>query len=184
MSQIVTLAVAGGDGPAANTLRPSKSFLTKIASAVETRNVPFLVSSIGMIVMLLWAGAFKMTAPGAEGIIPLVSHSPFISWHFKVFGPYVGSDLIGVTEWTAAVLMIAGYFKPKAGILGAMIAVVMFFITSSMIITTPDTTILVHGMRYMNMLGLFLFKDVVALGSSFYLMSYFGRKAIASENGQ
>ena len=42
-----------------------------------------------MIVMLLWAGKFKMTAPGAEGIIPLVTNSPLISWQFKVFGPYI-----------------------------------------------------------------------------------------------
>jgi hypothetical protein len=37
-------------------------------------------------------------------------------------------------------------------------------------------------MRYMNNLGLFLFKDVVALGASFYLISSFGKKAILSEN--
>jgi hypothetical protein len=37
-------------------------------------------------------------------------------------------------------------------------------------------------MRYMSFLGLFLFKDVISLGVSFYLISYFGRKAILSEN--
>jgi Protein of unknown function, DUF417 len=95
----------------------------KIAAFVADRNIPFLVCSIGMIVMLLWPGKFKMTAPGAEGIIPLVTNSPLISWQFKVFGPYIGSDMIGATEWTAAILLIIGYFKPKAGILGAIILV-------------------------------------------------------------
>ena len=123
-----------------------------------------------------------MTAPGAEGIVPLVSHSPLISWHFKLFGPYVGSDLIGLTEWIAAILFLVGYLKPKAGIIGGLIASAMFFITSTMVITTPDTTTLVHGMRYMSFLGLFLFKDVISLGVSFFLISYFGRKAILSEN--
>jgi uncharacterized membrane protein YkgB len=66
-----------------------------------------------MIVMLLWAGKFKMTAPGAEGILPLVTHSPLISWQFKVFGPYLGSDIIGATEWIAAIFLIIGYFKPN-----------------------------------------------------------------------
>jgi hypothetical protein len=37
-------------------------------------------------------------------------------------------------------------------------------------------------MRFMNNLGLFLFKDVISLGASFYLISYFGKKAILSEN--
>jgi uncharacterized membrane protein YkgB len=131
-----------------------------------------------MIVMLLWAGAFKMTAPGAEGIIPLVSNSPLIWWHFKLFGPYIGSDLIGATEWLAAFLIIAGYFKPRAGIIGGLIALLMFFITSTMIASTPGTTVSVHGIRYMSFLGLFLFKDIISLGVSFYLIGSFGKKAV------
>jgi Protein of unknown function, DUF417 len=93
-----------------------------------------VITSVGMIVMLLWAGSYKMTAPGAEGIVPLVSNSPLIWWHFKLFGPYIGSDIIGLTEWAAAILIIAGYMKPKAGIMGGLIGVVMFFTTSTMIL--------------------------------------------------
>jgi uncharacterized membrane protein YkgB len=182
-----TSAGASGDGvrgSQANTGNKlqAKSVLTKIAAFVADRNIPFLVCSIGMIVMLLWAGKFKMTAPGAEGIIPLVTNSPLISWQFKVFGPYIGSDMIGATEWTAAILLIIGYFKPKAGILGGIILVGMFFTTSTMLITTPDDTVVVHGIHYMNNLGLFLFKDIISFGVAFYLISYFGRKAIMAEN--
>ena len=160
----------------------AKSVLTKIAAFVADRNIPFLVCSIGMIVMLLWAGRFKMTAPGAEGIIPLVSNSPLTSRQFKVFGPYILGDMIGATEWTAAILLIMGYFKPKAGILGGIILVGMFFTTSTMLITTPDDTVVVHGIHYMNNLGLFLFKDIISFGVAFYLISYYGRKAIMAEN--
>jgi uncharacterized membrane protein YkgB len=159
--------------------------LTRLATWISDRNIPFLVLSIGMIVMLLWAGSYKMTAPGAEGIIPLVSNSPLVWWHFKWFGPYIGSDIIGLTEITAAILIIVGYVKPKAGIAGGMITTLMFFTTSTMLITTPGTIIAVHGiryMRYMSFLGLFLYKDVIALGASFYLISYFGKKAILSEH--
>jgi uncharacterized membrane protein YkgB len=100
-----------------------------------------------MIVMLLWAGAYKMTAPCAEGIVPLVSKQPVTSWQFRLFGPYVGSDLIGLTEITAAVLFIAGYLSHKAGIVGGLITSVMFLTTSSMIITTPGATVNIHGIR-------------------------------------
>ncbi len=174
----------GARGSHANTGNGlhAKSVLTKIAAVVADRNIPFLVCSIGMIVMLLWTGKFKMTAPGAEGIIPLVSNSPLTSWQFKVFGPYILGDMIGATEWTAAILLIIGYFKPKAGIVGGMILVVMFFTTSSMLITTPDDTIVVNGIHYMNNLGLFLFKDIISFGAAFYLISYYGRKAILAEN--
>ena len=147
------------------------SDLTRLAAWIKDRNIPFLVTSIGMIVMLLWAGSYKMTASGAETIIPLVSHSPLISWHFKLFGPYIGSDIIGLTEITAAILMIAGYLKPEAGIAGGLISTLMFFITSSMVITAPGKVIAapgIHLMRYMSFIGLFLFKDVISLGASFY----------------
>jgi reactive chlorine resistance protein C len=166
-------------------LRHAKSNLTKIAAWINDRNIPFLVASIGMTVMLLWAGSYKMTAPGAEGIVPLVSNSPLVSWHFKLFGPYIGSDLIGLTEITAAILIMAGYLRPKAGIIGGLIAAVMFFTTSTMLLTTPGTIIAVPGisyMRYMSFLGLFLFKDIISLAVSFYLVSYFGRKAVLGEN--
>jgi reactive chlorine resistance protein C len=172
----------GGQFPSATHSQTTKSALTGLALWVSDRNIPFLVTSIGMIVMLLWAGAYKMTAPGAEGIIPLVSNSPLVSWHFKLFGPYVGSDLIGTTEIVAALLMITGYLKPKAGIVGGLIASVMFFTTSSMLITTPGSTVSIHGIRYMSFIGLFLFKDIISLGVSFYLISHFGKKAILAEN--
>jgi hypothetical protein len=67
------------DGPS----KSAKSSLTRLAASINDHNVPFLVTSVGMIVMLLWAGPYKMTARGAEGIVPLVSNSPLISWHFK-----------------------------------------------------------------------------------------------------
>ena len=102
-----------------------------------------------------------------------------------MFGPYIGSDLIGLTEWVTAVLLITGYFKPRAGILGGLIATGMFFTTSTMLLTTPGAIISVpgiQGMRYMSNLGLFLFKDVISFGVALYLIGYFGKKAILSEN--
>src|SRR5258708_1122273 len=91
----------------------AKDPLINLASWVTDKNIPFLIVSGAMIVMLLWAGSYKMTNPGAEGIVPLVSNSPLISWHFKLFGTYIGSDIIGFTEITAALFFIIGYFKPK-----------------------------------------------------------------------
>jgi uncharacterized membrane protein YkgB len=169
----------------AGLLGQAKSILTRLAVWIDDRNVAFPVISVGMIVMLLWGGSYKMTAPGAEGIVPLVSNSPLIWWHFRLFGPYIGSDIIGLTEITAATLFIAGYSRPIAGVIGGLITTLMFFVTSTMVITTPGAIISVHGihgMRYMSFLGLFLFKDVIALGASLYLIGHFGHKAIVYEN--
>jgi uncharacterized membrane protein YkgB len=174
-----TLSTSAQDQtPSANHANITENSLTKLATWISNRNIPFLITSIGMIVMLLWAGSYKMTNPGAEGIVPLVTNSPLISWHFKLFGTYIGSDLIGLTEIIAALLILTGYFKPKAGIVGGLIAAVMFFVTSTMVITTPGAIIPVNGIGYMSFLGLFLFKDIISLGVSFSLVGYFGKKAI------
>lgn len=157
------------------------SNLINFATWVTKKNVPFVIITAGMIVMLLWAGAFKMTAPGAEGIAPLVNNSPLISWNYQLLGVYHGGDLIGITEWIAAVLIFTGLFKPQAGIIGGAIAVLMFFTTSTMLITTPDALIKVGSFSYMNNLGLFLFKDILNLGASFYLISRFGQQAILAQ---
>lgn len=37
----------------------AKSKLTELAAWTNDRNLPFLITSIGMIVMLLWAGSYK-----------------------------------------------------------------------------------------------------------------------------
>ena len=60
--------------------KDAKSSLTKLAAWISDRNLPFLITSTGMIVMLLWAGSYKMTAPGAEEVVPLVANSPLIWW--------------------------------------------------------------------------------------------------------
>jgi uncharacterized membrane protein YkgB len=160
-----------------NSTQNSEGPLLKVAAWIESHNLPFFVTSVGMIVMLLWAGLFKMTSIGAEGIIPLVDHSPLISWHFRLFGPYIGSDMIGLTEITAALLFIVGYFKAQAGIAGGLITTLMFFITSTMVATTPGAIITFHGMRYMSFMGLFLFKDVIAFGASLALIAWFWKRA-------
>lgn len=155
--------------------------LLSLSSWINRKNLAFWVISIGMIVMLLWAGSFKMTVPGADGIAPLVNNSPLISWQFKLLGVYHGSDLIGLTEYVAAIFLIIGFFKPQAGIIGGAIAVVIFFVTSTMLITTPGTLINVNGIHYMNNLGLFLYKDILNLGASLYLIIQYGQRAILAK---
>ena len=150
--------------------------MKSLSTWVIRKDLAFYVISIGMIIMLLWAGAFKMTQPGANGIVPLVTNDPLISWNFKLFGTYLGSDIIGAVEWSAALLILTGMFIPKAGIAGGAIGVIMFTTTSTMLITTPNTIIHVHGFGYMNDLGLFLFKDIISLGACLFLISYFGKK--------
>jgi len=160
---------------------PSESFLVKTTKWIDDYDVPFFLGSGAMTIMLLWAGLYKMTVPGAEGIIPLVSNSPLTSWEFKLLGPYYGSDLIGLTEITAALCIIVGFFRPGIGMVGTFITMIMFITTSSMIITTPDAIVMVNDIGYMSFLGLFLFKDFVILGLSFFLLSSFRKRKLVTK---
>ena len=72
--------------------------------------------------------------------------------------------------------------RAEAGVIGGLITTVMFFTTSTMLLTTPGATTAVHGIRYMSFLGLFLYKDVISLGVSLYLICYFGYKTLLLEN--
>ncbi|WP_367186184.1 DUF417 family protein [Mucilaginibacter sp.] len=60
-----------------------QNVIIKVSSWVTKQNLPFWIISIGMIVMLLWAGSYKITVPGADGIVSLVDNSPLISCHFN-----------------------------------------------------------------------------------------------------
>lgn len=154
------------------------SLLLKLSAWGTKQKIGFYITSLGMIIMLFWAGLYKTTPPGANGIIPLVTNSPLLSWHFKLFGASLGSGLIGATEITCALLISIGLFKPQAGVIGGAIGVVIFFLTSSMLVSTPNTLTHVKGIAYLDDLGLFLFKDIISLGASFYLLGYFGKQVI------
>ena len=57
-----TLSQVSSAGPSKST----KGSLTRFAAWINDHNVPFLITSIGTIVMLLWAGSYKMTAPAPK----------------------------------------------------------------------------------------------------------------------
>jgi uncharacterized membrane protein YkgB len=156
--------------------------LTRLSKWVQENNIPFFILAGGMVVMLYWAGTFKMTHAGADTITSLVTNSPLLSWHFRVFGPDLGSIIIGSTEVTAASLIIAGLFNPNLGMIGSCIAILMFFLTSTMLFSTPGLLVNVKGTYFLDLLGLFLFKDIISLGASFYLLTYFGGKAIKRDS--
>jgi reactive chlorine resistance protein C len=157
----------------------SNSAFVRYTNWVDRYHLGINVCRLAFVVMLLWAGAYKLTAPGADGIVPLVSTSPLISWLFTLFGRYPGSDIIGITEITSAILIVIGWFKPQAGMAGSLIATIIFTVTGTMVITAADSIVVVKGIAYMSFVGLFLFKDIVSLGVSFYLLSYYRQKAIS-----
>src|SRR6185312_15876417 len=68
--------------------------------------------------MALW-GAFKFTAFEAEGIRPLVEHSPLLHWLYPLLGVRGTASLIGVVELAAAGLICTRRWRPALSAVGS-----------------------------------------------------------------
>lgn len=111
--------------------------------------------------LLLW-GAMKFTEFEAEGIRPLVEHSPLLSWLYAVAGVRGGSGVIGVLEMTAGLSMAARRVSPALSVVGSLLAVGTFLVTLSFLVTTPGIW------EPTNPFGGFIMKDVVLLGAALW----------------
>jgi len=120
----------------------------------------------GLALVLLAIGALKFTAGEAEGIRPLVETSPFLSWMYLALSVRGASNVIGVVEIAAALLIAARPFSARAAAAGSALAVGTFLATLSFMVTAPgvwDDTI---GFPALGGAGQFLVKDVVLLGAA------------------
>lgn len=156
--------------------------LLKLAKWLDEKNVAFIVSSFGIAIILLWIGAFKFTPTESNDIAGLIKNSPLMSWMYHIFSITTTSAIIGVLEITAALAILAGNFSPRVGFWGSILCVVIFFVTSTFFLTTPDTVARVDGVWAPSGTGSFLIKDISILGASLFLLSHFGKKTFANGN--
>src|SRR5436309_2646516 len=89
-----------------------------------------------MVLLLLW-GSFKFFNFEAEGIRPLVEHSPILSWLYPLLGIRGTADLIGIVEVTAAILIGLRRWRPALSALGSLLAAGTFLVTLSFLASTP-----------------------------------------------
>jgi uncharacterized membrane protein YkgB len=94
----------------------------------------------GLVVVPAWFGLLKFMAYEAQGIEPLVSDSPLMSWLYGVFSVTTFSSLLGVFELAAAVLIAVKPWWPWVSALGSLLAIVLFTGTISFLFTTPGVT--------------------------------------------
>jgi reactive chlorine resistance protein C len=116
----------------------------------------------GLVALLLLWGGFKFTAFEAEGIRPLVEHSPLLRWLYPLLGVRGTSSLIGVIELTAAALICTRRWRPALSAVGSLLAAATFVVTLSFLVTTPDV------FSPTNPFGGFLMKDVMLFGAVLY----------------
>jgi uncharacterized membrane protein YkgB len=122
----------------------------------------------GVVVILLYFGAFKLTEIEAQGIEPFIRHSPFLGWSYAVASLRTVSAAIGVAEIVVALAIAARAWSARVCLFGSLGAVGTFVVTLSFLVTTPGIWVDVPGfaLPVPNELGAFVIKDVFLLGAA------------------
>ncbi|HET8921989.1 MAG TPA: DUF417 family protein [Candidatus Acidoferrum sp.] len=123
----------------------------------------------GLALVIGWIGMMKFTGYEAQGIEPLVAHSPLLGWMYRIWTVRQFSDGLGVVEVGIAILIALRPWLRKASAIGSAIAVVMFLTTLSFLFSTPGWEPSLGGFPALSgAVGQFLIKDLVLLGAAIW----------------
>jgi len=124
----------------------------------------------GLVLVLGWIGAMKFTHYEAQGIQGLVASSPLMSWMYKVFSLQATSNILGVAEITAALLIAIRPMSTRLSSIGSVIAILTFLATLTFLFSLPGWERSLGGFPALSGSGGFLLKDVVLLGAAFWTL--------------
>jgi uncharacterized membrane protein YkgB len=116
----------------------------------------------GLVFLLLLFGSFKFAAFEAEGIRPLLEHSPLMSWMLAAFGGRGASDVLGVVEIATGLAIASRRWLPRASGLASLAASGIFVVTLSFLVTTPGI------LEPTSAMGGFVLKDLILLGAALF----------------
>jgi reactive chlorine resistance protein C len=120
----------------------------------------------GLVLILVYFGAFKFTGTEAMAIQPLLQHSPLMSWLYALLSVNGASRLIGISELSVAALILSRPWSARLSALGSLAAIGMFLVTLSFLISTPGLWQWVDGFPAPSEGAAFLLKDVFLLGAA------------------
>ena len=168
--------------------------------AGRTDKVGVAVTRVGLIVVLLWIGGLKAFRYEADGIVPFVANSPFMSFfyadpgHYKAHKNPEGALVPDNRSWHEAnrtyvfayglgsVIVLYGLllclhpWLPQAAAVGSLLVFVMSFVTLSFLVTTPECWVPAlgdaqHGFPYLSGAGRLVVKDAIMMGAALVTMA-------------
>ena len=137
-----------------------KSFLYFL---VNSQSLFINLTRIAIFIVMIWIGGLKVFQYEADGIVPFVANSPFMSffyskdapeykeyknpegktvqknvdWH-KENGTYAFAYGLGTVIVIIGLLTLLGIWKAKIGLIGSLMTLVMSVVTLSFLIATPE----------------------------------------------
>jgi uncharacterized membrane protein YkgB len=135
------------------------------ATGTRAESIGLHVARYALVLVLLWIGAMKFTAYEAGAIQPLVANSPLMSWLYAVFSVQATSNLIGVAEIVAGIMIALRPWSAVACVLGSLMGVATFVVTLTFLFSTPGWEASLGGFPALSVApGQFILKDAVLLG--------------------
>ena len=115
------------------------------------------VSIIPVLLVLLWIGGMKFTLFEAQGIEALVKSSPFMGWLYNFFTIQTTSNIIGVYDLIAVVLLILAIYYQKLIYPAVLMSGMVFVVTQSFLVTFSAS---LSSETLLSTTGHFLIKDL------------------------
>src|SRR5213593_3774445 len=153
--------------------------LTKLG--LLTDDLDYHLIRASLVVLFLFFGYQKWFDYEAQVLIPYIGNGPLLFWMYPVFGIRGASWVLGVSEWSFALLLFLGFWHKRLGILGALGSCLAFITTVTIIPFMPDGWAASAG-GFPAMTGNvpFLMKDVVLLAVSVYLLKQDAVRALVT----
>lgn len=172
-----------------------------LVAAASLDRIGMTILRVGIVTVLVWIGGLKFAKYEADGIVPMVSNSPFMSFFYRFKSPayrdYMNKEgelSLSHREWHAMNgtypfsrglgsvivtigVMIACYpIWPSVSAAGSMLLVCMCLVTLSFLGTTPEAWVQPlgdtnHGFPYLAVAGRLIIKDVIMLGGAVVVLS-------------
>ncbi len=182
----------------------------RAAASLKTFGINFL--RVAIFIVFAWIGGLKVAQYEADGIVPFVANSPFMSFFYNKEAPeykahmnkegqvvpeniawhqsnntYGFSYGLGAMIVSIGLLTLLGLFSPKIGIFGDLLVIVMTAGTLSFLITTPEVWVPDlggpnHGFPYLTGAGRLVIKDIAMMAGAFILLATDAGKILAGSS--
>lgn len=189
-----------------NKIELSIRFILNLASKMQ--HFAYNMMRIAIFVIFVWIGGLKFWNYEAEGIVPFVSNSPFMSffynsdapeykdyklkegefdatkheWHVKN-NTYGYSHGLGILIMSIGILTLLGFVSTKIGFIGEALVVIMTIGTLSFLVTTPECWVGnlgsgEYGFPLLSGAGRLVIKDLAIISGGLILLSQSAKKLL------
>ena len=169
-------------------------FLAALTLAASSQKLGVNLIRVAILVIFVWIGGLKFWNYEAEGIVPFVANSPFMSFFYNKPAPEYKEYKLKEGEFNEAkhrwhaenntygfsrglgILTFLGIFSPGIGLAGAALALIMTVGTLSFLVTTPEVWVPdlgsgEHGFPLLTGAGRLVIKDTAILAGAVVVLA-------------